>query len=525
MAAKSLVLILLLFSPAVNAQMWGTGMYGGMQACAYPQQVASGAVSEDDSVREAREALSELQAQLKTKKSEKKKVERQTDKARQDIERGISDDYTGFVLEHIENSRSCASYKGFQGTEESQVSAEEGSVTVPQANMTPIQSFSVEEWRAYCDRSKSGSVNGALCADARFQKREGRANASACKKALVEYRKNYSLQDKLQGDIEDLEARIKDAKEELTDARKQAAEDRKTNTEGGVCLECLARSNGNSVVQPQTNWASVLGNVGVGLASIYIGYKTNKMIADNNANLGWPTDPYAAQGYGYGLGAIATGMGQVIGGGSGIYGSMAGGMGAGAFGCAGNNGGPYGMMGPYGGMNGSGMWGNPYAMNSMGGGLFNGGMGPWGMNSYNPMMNMMGMNGYNPMLANGMMGGMLGTGNMLGYGNMMSYGSMLGGSLMGGSMMGSYNLQYQQQLMQLQMQQYQSQMQKYSTLSSLQQEMYNLMFRMQQIQYGGSYLGTSLSGLGTGTSTYLTPLPGSTSTLTTLPGSLSTSGR
>lgn len=417
MLAKYLVTILLLLSPVAWAQMWGTGMYGGMQACGYPQQVSQGAVSEDDSVREAREAISELQAQLKAKKSEKKKVDRQTDKARQDIEKGISDEHVGFVLEHIENSRQCMAYKDFQGVEQSHSSGDEGTATIPQGNMTPIQSFSLDEWRTYCDRSRAGSVNGALCVDAKLQKREGRSNASVCKKSLVEYRKNYALQDKLQGEIEDLEARIKDAKEEFTDARKQAAEDRKSNTEGGVCVECMARSNGNSVVQPQTNWASVIGNVGVGLASIYMGYKTNKMISNNNANLGWPTDPYATQGYGYGLGAIATGMGQVLGGGSGIYGSISGGMSTGSFGCAGNNGGPYGMMGPYGGMNGNGMWGNPYVMNS------------------------------------------------------------------------------------------------------------SLMFRMQQIQYGGSYLGSSLSGLGTGTSTYLTPLPGSSSSLTTLPGSLSTSGR
>lgn len=499
---------------AWSQTMWGTGVYGGMQACGYQQQAAPAASSEDDTVREARQALADLQAQLKTKKAEKKKAEAQSERAKKDVEKGISDEYVDFVFEHIEHSKRCAEYKGLEAA--SVVGGEEGGAKIPQANMTEVRSFSVEEWQNYCDRGKAGSVSGAICGDGKFQQREGRDNVASCKKGLVEYRKNYALQEKLQGEIEDLEDRIRDAKEEITDARKQAAEDRKNNTEGGICVECMARSNGNSVVQPQTNWASVIGNVGLGLASAYMGYKTNKMISENNANLGWPTDPYASQGYGYGLGAIATGMGQALGGGSGIYGSMAGGMGAGGFGCAGNNGGPYGMMGPYGGMNGYGMWGNPYAMTSMGGGMFNQGMGPWGMNGYNPMMmSSMGVStlpGYGTMMSG--YGNMMGYGTMLGTGSMLSYGSMLGT----GGMLG--NSTYQQQLMQLQMQQYQSQMQRYSALSSLQQEMYTLMYRMQQIQYGGTtYLGSSL---GT-TSSYITPLPGSTSTgLTTLPTTLST---
>ncbi|WP_061834769.1 THO complex subunit 7 family protein [Bdellovibrio bacteriovorus] len=456
MLSRTLLIFSILASSSAWGQMWGTGMYGGMQGCSYPTQVAQGAVSEDDATREARERIKEIQEQIKDKKSEKKKVDAQVKRSHSDIEKSISGEYSDFIFEHIENSRRCAQYKGHPSAQAGDVEAggTEGGKEIAEANILSVQSFSAEQWNRFCDSSKPGSINASVCTDPQVQGRSGGIrNAQTCKKGLTEYRKNYGLAEKIQGEIEDLQEDLKQAKSELSDARKDALADRKEQTEGGVCLECMAKSNGQATVQPQTNWASVLGNVGVGLASIYAGYQTNKMITENNANLGWPTDPYAAQGYGYGLGAIGTGLGQAMGGGgSGIYGSMAGGMGSGGFGCAGMNGGMYGMAGPYGGMNGYGMWGNPYGMsmygnNMLGGGMFNSGMGPWGLNGYN---------------------------------------------------------NYQQQ--------YQQQMQRYQAMSSLQQEMSTLMYRMQQIQYGnsgyyGGYLGYSNSAYGYNSG--LSVIPGS----------------
>lgn len=458
-----LTLSMLLGSSAWAQSMWGTGVYGGMQGCSYPMQVAQGAVSEDDATREARERIKEIQEQIKEKKSEKKKADTLAKRSRDEIEKGIASEYSDFVFEHIENSRRCLQYKEYGSSlpePEVQAHGEIAGQPIAEANMISVQSFSAEQWTRFCDANRPGSINPSICSDPQTQGRSGgNRSAQSCKKGLADYRKNYAMAEKLQGEIEDLQEDLKDAKSSLTDARREAAEERKEQTEGGVCIECMAKSNGQTPVQPQTNWASVLGNVGVGLASIYAGYQTNKMVTENNANLGWPTNPYASQGYGYGLGAIGTGLGQALGGGaSGIYGSMAGSMGTGSFGCAGTNGGANGMMGPYGGMNGNGMWGNPYGMSNynsmMGGGMFNSGMGSWGMNGYN-------------------------------------------------------SSQYQQQMMQYQMQQYSQQMQRYQAVSSLQQEMYSLMARMQQIQYSGTtgYLGGA-------TSSY-----GYTSGLSTIPGS------
>lgn len=478
MLKKTLVIFVLLLSVKTFAQqaMWGTGAYGGMQACPYNVHAGNGAVSSDDETKEIQSEISEIQSQLKEKKSEKKKIERETERTKKEIARSLSEGQADFIFEHIENSRRCQEYKGYQvHAAESFVQGKEGTKSFANENLIEVRApLSLEEWAKYCDPNKPGSVSGSIC---------GRNDTQACKKSLAEYRKSFSEGQKLAKEIEQLQDSLQRSKENLKQAKKDAQEAqrerRQAGTEGDTCIECQARGNGYSYQKPQTDFGSSWGNIALGLGSIAMGYQTNKMIAGYNAQNGWETNPYNAVGYGYGLGALGTGISQMMGGGSGIYGAMGGGVGQGAFGCAGNNGGAMGMMGAYGGANGNGMWGNPYAMNAMsnmnmGGGIYNTGMGPWGM---------MGMGSLNTM------------------GSMTSYDP---------SMMQA-QVQYQQQMAQLQMQQYQSyyqqQQQKYSAMSSLQQEMASLMMRIQQVQYGGSsYLGTSTLY---GTNNGITPLPGS----------------
>ena len=525
MLRNTVVIFVLLFSAKTFAQqsMWGTGAYGGMQACPYNVRAGNGAVSEDDETKEILSDIAETQAQIKEKKAEKKKTDRETEKFKKDIAKSLSDGHADFIFEHVENSRRCQEYKGLQAkVSESIVQGKEGPKSIANENLVEVRPpFSLSEWAQYCDMNKAGSVSGAVCTNPSYQKAEGGRNgAESCKKGLAEYRKSFSAGQKLDKDIEQLQASLQQSKDSLKQAKKDAQEAqrerRQAGTEGDTCIECKMRSNGYAQQKPQTDWGSSIGNVVLGLGSIAMGYQTNKMIAGYNAQNGWETNPYSAVGYGYGLGALGTGISQMMGGGSGIYGSMSGGVGQGAFGCAGNNGGSMGMMGAYGGANGNGMWGNPYAMsamgmgNNMGGGIYNSGMGPWGMNGMNGMSGLNGMGGLNMM-------GSLGMNSMNPYSSMISPYSMMGlGNNM--SSMGSYDpsmmqsqMQYQQQMMQLQMQQYQSyslqQQQKYSAMSSLQQEMAALMARIQQVQYGGSsYLGTSTLY---GTNNGITPLPGS----------------
>lgn len=568
MLQKILLTILLLGPVMATAQtsMWGTGMYGGMQSCSTGMRAGNGATSVDDGTKEIQAELQEAQQQLKTKKAEKKKIDRTLQRTRTDVEKSISSDYADFIFEHMENSRRCEEYKGLQEQSgEFIAQGEEGDGgTVANADMITVYGFSTAEWKQYCDRGKAGSVSGSVCSNSKYRETDGGrgSDATNCKKGLSDYRKQYSQSEKLQREIERMENQITNLKQDLKDAKADALEDRRnglasSDTEGGVCVECIAQGNGSQASAPKTDWANVIANVGTGLFASYMGYKQNQMVAEYNSNAGWPTQSYPALSYGYPY-LMA-----------GLYGAVSGGTGQGSFGCGsgmngtGNMNGPMGMTGAYGmgGMYGNagmgGAFGYPSGMmgNMMGGGIYANGMGPWGMNG----MNMSGMGGLG-MYGGAMMGSMMG-----GYGNMMGYGSMMGAypgsmmsSMVGGiagygglmnSMMGSYpgsmmgsmtgydssSMALQQQMMQMQMQQYQTAMQyqqqyqqqmvqKYQTVSSLQQEMYNLMYRIQQVQYGGtSYLGGTLSSstsLGptpiysTGTSS-LAPVPIINSTTTT----------
>ncbi len=552
MLRRTLIVLTLLTPISTWSQnMWGTGMYGGMQSCPYPTRAGNGATNVDDGTKEIQSAISEAQKQLREKKAEKKKLDRTTEKARNEIVKTISDDYAEFIFEHVENSRRCQEYKGYQSTSQDfAAQGQEGTQEISNGNMIPVQSFTITEWSQYCDPTKAGSVSAGLCTNPRFKQSEGgRADAQSCKKGLTDYRKSYAQSQKLQREIERLEESIARTQEDLKEARQDALQAQRDNmtsqTEGGICIECMQQGNGYTYQKPQTDWSSVIANLGTGALATYMGYQQNKMVAEYNSNIGWPTQSYPSWGYGFPY--IAAG----------IYGALGGGTGQGSFGCGsgmggtmggvtGNMNGPMGMMGGYGtgGLYGSmgGAFGYPSGMmgNMMGGGIYNSGMGPWGINGYgggygsNPMMGMGNMSGMGGMLGGGL-GGMMGMGNMMGMGTMSGLGSMSGYD----PTMLQMQSQYQQQMMQMQMQQYQSYMQyqqqyqqqymqKYQAVSSLQQEMYNLMSRIQQIQYGygtSGYLGSPTGTLGTTyynnyNSSVITPLPGSsTSTIYTIPSS------
>ncbi|UOE99894.1 hypothetical protein [Bdellovibrio reynosensis] len=559
-----MAIILLTFLPitAFAQSMWGTGMWGGMQSCPYPTRAAAGATSIDDGTKEIQEAIKEAQQEIRDKKSDKKKADRAAEKSRTEISKSLNDPYAESVLAHIENFRRCNEYASQQPSADPTVTSQEGEHMIANANILPLQGFTSSEWNQVCDRSKSGSVNASICASPKYS--AGKSNDSNCRKALSEFRKQYGESQKLQKDIEGLEEQVARYKEDLKDAKKEAAEmlkeQRLAKTEGGICVECMQQNSGYSAQKSETDWAGVAANIGTGVLATYMGYQNNKMTAEYNSNLGWPTQSYPSWSYGFPY--IAAGL----------YGAMGGGTGQGSFGCGsgmggtGNINGAMGMMGSmgtgsmYGSMGGA--FGYPSGMmgNIAGGGMFNSGIGPWGMSGYGNMSGMGSIGGMGNMMGYGsMMGGMGnmvgygsmmgGMGNMMGYGsmisgmgNMMGYGSMMGGmgNMMGyGSMMGgmdSYSMQYQQQMMQLQMQQYQTQMQyqqqyqqqsmqRYQVVSSLQQEMYSLMARIQSIQYGGtsSYIGStgSLGSLGTTTtygSSVISTLPSSTSVYSTLQG-------
>jgi hypothetical protein len=597
------------FAVSAHAQQWGSGYYGGMQACPYEYGAAEGSSDIQDEIYEEQDAIKEAKYQLKLKKSELKSAERLATRHRATVEEVVAADYTTQIFSHIDNTMKACEYKGLA---EVQVQGNQGGVPIPTCGSLPsdkeVSGFTVDQWKGLVSNTP-GVVNGRVCNDFRVSEK-GRRTVQDCQKALVEYKKENDKKSKLTSEIDALLNSIDSMKENIARLRKDAREEardaareRRENPEGNICPDgnCGRRSAGNS----GNNTGAAITNIALGALAIGGGiYMGNKSI-DAAANLGFPMDPYQTYGMGLGLGLpfAASGVSQLLGG-NGLYGTVAGGVGAGAYGCAGNNGGPYGMMGPYGGANGQGMWGNPYGMNGMnpyGGGMYAPGMGPWGMNG--PMGGMMGgypggmmmsggggimMGGMMPgmmmggmsggmmpgMMSGGMMPGMMmsgGGGIMMGGmmpGTMMGgmAGGMMPGMMMGGMaggmmpgmMMGGMSggmmpgmmmggmaggmmpgmmmggmaggmmpgmmsggmmggdlgaFQMQQQMMQMQMNQYQQmmqqQMQKQQVTAGLQQELYGLMYRIQQVQYGfgSNYLSGGIggnSGFGSG----VIPAPG-----------------
>lgn len=563
---------------SAQSSQWGTGMWGGMQSCGTSAKAGAGSSSELDAVRDAQTAKQEAERKLREKERALKKVDNELSRARESIESAIDSSHADFLFTHMDTGRTCEEYKcDFEGT----AGPCPPSRNTPNAATSEILSYTQEEWIRVCSPNRSGGVNGAVaCSIARNPDGDRRLQ-SGCSRSMDVYAKKSGEKRRLEGEIarlknsiEDFEENIQTAKEDILE---KLREKQRGQTEGGICIECMG-NNGQGGGQSGrgtggTDWANVLSNVGVGLLGVYMGYQTNKMVAENNSAMGWPTQNYPSWSYGFPYLM------------NGLYGALGGGTGQGAFGCSGGMGGTgnwngaAGMMGPFGqggmySMGGGGAFGYPNGMMGamMGGGMYNQGMGPWGMSGPNGGMNslygMMGMmmsggmgmaspygamggygmmmNSYGAMGGYGMMnpygavggygmmnsyGAMGGYGMMTSYGTMTPYGMMTGGMMNGyggmmsygammssGAMMGQGDLQYQQQMMQIQMQQYQLQveMQQRNSQNTLQRQQASTQLQ-QEISSLMMRLQTIQYG-GSYTGTYNYNLTGATSTGTTYYG-------
>ena len=335
-----LFLTLLTFGSMAQAQMqgmaWGSGMWGGQQACStaqasammmpqmqqmqqQPQQQPM-QPQQDEATKAAADDLKEAKAKLQAKKKEKQKLDKETDQAREDISNSIQSSYSDFILEHIENARSCDEYQ------ENTLPSKTGRIS--KGSRPKTAPFTGEEWASYC-MAGLGAVSSEVCSDFRSG---GGGKSGTCAKALPIYRKSYQASQKAQDEIENLQRKVEQLTEDYKEAKKNA-------TEGGVCVECMAKNNGyNPQSQaPGTNWGSVLTTVGMGLAGMYANYQSQKTMAQYNSNLGFATQPQPSLGYGYPFSL------------GGSYGGTMSGTGAGTFGCgssmAGNS--LYGNTGGY----------------------------------------------------------------------------------------------------------------------------------------------------------------------------------
>lgn len=559
----------LLGAQSASAQNWGTGMYGGMQACPYQLQIGDEATSIKEDMEEMNKDLREAKSELSRLKSRLSSLKTSVT-SQKDLFKltGFEGEAFSTIENHITGGYSCSTYQrvtcatGQANANDAIASGDQArmpAADMPGGRPPPAPSgnprngtpqgdpcgtgtltnpapFAPEVWARSCE---NGAVRASICEQNIPGNRPRGFNPDSCKRYLggwIEKQRELRMAEtkvaELDARVKELEAMTKAKKQELREAVKEyVREQRQAQTEGG-CIDCMIMGNSGVMQQRRASGWEIGANVVLGLGAMYLGNQMNKYTTDQNARLGFPTQPYPALGYGM---PFFTGA---------LYGALGGSTGGGSFGCAGGtNGsgfpnGPYGMMGPFGqgsmyGPMGGGAFGYPANMygSPMGGGMFMPGMGPFGMGMPGGLGGGMGMGMPMGMMMGGgfQMGGMpmgMMAGGGMPMGMMISGGiGMMGGMPMGmqmgmpmGMQMGGMmdggmgmqmQMQMQQSMMQMQMQQYQqyvsmqqqayqSQMARSQVVAGLTQEMYTLMFRIQQAQMGigtGGYIGVGTPGM------------------------------
>jgi hypothetical protein len=373
------------------------GVYTGGVSCPYQQRTAQNAVSQDDDVKEKQANLDALKKSKSDLKSQVDRLKTDLKRSRQSITDVIAPEYADFIFEHIESlTRSCSAYKGYVDPSgpggggdpaDFKAGGKAGDKSIQDEKNVPITAFKAEEWSQYCDPRLPSSVSGSVCAVQTFRNAEkARSTVQDCRKGLVDYRTNYKKQQALQNQMDDLDSQIKQAQYDLEDAQKVAKDKIKSDLEAGICENCAMTGNGYTYQQPQPNWIGAAASVAGGLLAYNLVNKNNEALIQANSNLGYQT-PYTMPAGTVAAPFILSAVSNLAGGGGGLYGGMASGVGQGSIGC-GQMAGGQGAYGQY-------INGNPYmnGMNTMGGGMY-----------MNPLAAMMGMNGMNGMYPNVMMG-------------------------------------------------------------------------------------------------------------------------
>jgi hypothetical protein len=530
------------FAFTMQQGYWGSGMSGAVQDCGGDYEIT-------DEAEEERGALKKLQIKIKELKEKKRKLEEQHKKAEKDynrhveiIEKYLKADVAIFVEKHAQNEFDCKKYTNFF-TDSNEVTrplskAISEKLTITDEKNNPVgrgdidpEPFKASEWDNLC--MDNGGIKSEVCGG---KYSDGKTNIASCSNSIKKIAATNSKMGKLQTEIDELEDTISEEESNLSDAKsavgKAIREAQREQLEGG-CEECDKGGNGYVYKKKGPGIGKTIFAGAAALGMIAAGYFGTKNAAKVSAQLGQPYHPNAVANA-----TVATGMGAL-----GVYNQMLDG------GCSASMGammGPGGMMGyspnMYGSMPGAGMYmpnSMPGMMAGMMGGMMPGmmGMAGMGMQGMFPGMASMGMPG---MGVQGMFPGM-GIGGMasmgipgmgmqgmfpgMGIGGMASMGmpgmgmqGMFPGMGIGGMASmgmpgmdgGLGGMQMQQQMMQMQMQQYQVWMEQQRksqenvmartrVVSGLHQELYGLMYRLQQAQtgYGVDTGMGSLGGYGT----------------------------
>jgi hypothetical protein len=242
------------------------------------------------------------------------------------------------------------------------------------------------DWETVCDKNNNskGVLKASICKK-NYLQGGLKFNLAECQDSVLNYPRSKRQIELLKKEIDIKQQAIKDARAQIPElqksqrdamleARRQRIEEIR---EGGICIECMGGGSGGQM-QMQGASPNVGGMIGNGIMAL-LAYKSTSNfyggLADRNANLGFQTQmpmgsPFMAAAP-FLMGAIGAGLGQ------------------GSYGCAGMAGGIAGMggpMGPYAALSGMGQVGGAFGLpawalgGAMGGGMFNNGAAPWGIN-------------------------------------------------------------------------------------------------------------------------------------------------
>ena len=269
----------IVMSFALNAQaqaQFGYGMYGGMQACPYNYGSASGAVSEDDTIKDINDAIKELQKQRKAKQSELSKIDNYRtgiSGTRKTINEFLSPDYAQFVIDHMEGGKDCKEYIGVGDAEATMSQGEKGGQGVQNPASLTTKPFEASKWGRICDANKPGYVSGGVCEDSTYRNAEKTTvTVRQCKEAVLLYKQQFDKKERLKTEVAALDRAIQDQRDRLSDERTRIAEERREEQrqrlEGGICEGCAMRGNGYTYQKPETDWVatglSAVGNIALG---------------------------------------------------------------------------------------------------------------------------------------------------------------------------------------------------------------------------------------------------------------------
>jgi hypothetical protein len=482
---KRLLLALLMasfFTSGVAKGQWGAGVWGGNQGCPYEYGAGEGSIDDDDGIQNLKRMRAQKKREYDRKAKKQADLRRRKKNFEKDIRKVLKSEAASAVIEHMDDrERNADSYAlqcspgnvtggGSSGLPRYMIGGGSraigrngpGGAAYPSKNIfcIPVEdaqeacqrvgeagpSCSINWWPDYAQ--DGGAVDPEVCNSPFIKNSATAEHKMDCKAAIQDY---YDVSEQFNELAAELAAMKQDLREfeRTLDSERERIQSSIGEGEDGseaYCPECESRRRGR-VRSPTT--LETIGSIGMSVLGGVLAYKGAKYAIDQNSRLGWPTQPYAAAAMGYPFLM------------NGLYGAIGGGIGGGAFACAGGAGGggygmgPYGMnggMGLYGGMGGA--FGYPMGMMGLGfgGGLYMPGMGPWGMGGgmMGGMMGMMGnmgmMGGMMGMMGNmGMMGGMMGMmgnmgmmgGGMMGMMGMMGNMGMMGGAMgMMGGMMG-----------------------------------------------------------------------------------------